>query len=125
MSDFNTCRINICTTDTFDCSFLTVESIGDKQIAKAIKKDPSIGKIIDGVVHEPPCRNKVVVQKFKIQNICDLQIKISKNKEAFLNLMAFTKQIPTFIATETSNQSKQSLEKFGYTFKENKVQSRW
>ena len=90
-------------------------------MAKSIRENPSKGKVFDGQIYESPCTQKGVVKKFKIQRICDLQSKMSENKEAFLKLMVFTKQSPIFKATETFIGAKEALELYNYTLKENEV----
>ena len=65
-----------------------------------IKRNPDIGKLVEGFVIDIPCSNKEVIKKFKIEPICSFHQKIIDNKKSFLKLMKFTKQCPVYAETE-------------------------
>ena len=52
------------------------------------------------------------IEKFEIEQICELLKKLSNDKEAFLNLMKFSKQSPIFLEDDKDFQI---AAKYGYT----------
>ena len=66
----------------------------------AIKRNPDNGKLVEGYVTDLPCSNIDIIQKFKIDPICNFHQKIIDNKHSFLKLMKFTKQCPVYTETE-------------------------
>ena len=86
-----------------------------------IKNESSIGKVIEIEVTAPPCEDEATVEKYRIESICNFLRNISSNKEAFLKLMKFTKQSPTYKEDHDEYDHSFNLEKYGYFFKNNNI----
>ena len=74
---------------------------------------------MEGSTNEPPCMDEEIIENFKIGPICKLQNDVSGQREAFLKLMKFTKQSPTFQENEEEFMSvfqsvNKSLSQYGY-----------
>ena len=92
----------------------------------SIRNNPSLGRLIEEVISEPPCTNKDIIKKLKIEKICILQKQISDNKEAFLKLMKFTKQSPIYLEEDEEYRTifqniNSTLQTFGYNWRKDKV----
>ena len=91
-----------------------------------IKNMRELGHMVEGYSTSPPCMSKKMAKKFKIDNICNFQKRISENKKAFVKLMTFTKQNSVYLADDKeyfSIFSDHSAEKYGYMSKNNRVRS--
>ena len=90
--------------------------------ANDVRKNQSLGILIEGEVIAPPCTDPTTVKKFKIDPICDFLKNVSHNKEAFLKLMIFTKQSPVILEEDDEYYSVFSNVdscKFGHSLKKN------
>ena len=87
--------------------------------AIAVRRNPSKGILIEGEVTAPPCSDPETVNNFKIEAICDFLNNVSRNNEAFLKLMKFTKQSPVFVEEYDEYFSIYSKvrNKFGFSLK--------
>ena len=111
---------------TIDCSKQHLNSIIPEQeshftMIDRIKKNSSIGKVIEIEATAPPCQDEATVEKYRIESICNFLRNISSNKEAFLKLMKFTKQSPTYIEDHDEYDNFINLEKYGYFSKNNDI----
>ena len=103
-------------------SFNLVENAFYEIQAIGVRNNPSLGILIEGEVTAPPCSDPETVKQFKIEPICDLIKTVSRQKEAFLKLMKFTKQSPVFMEEDDEYNSVFSnmvSAKFGYSLKKN------
>ena len=89
-----------------------------------IRNNSEIGHVIDLDMESngPPCLNLETVKKFNLEEVCHLHHKISRNKEAFLNLMKYTKQSPVYLedndeyqypSTNTNGYIMKNIERVG------------
>ena len=96
----------------------------------SIRKNPSVGKLIETDLTGPPCLLKETTKKFQIEPICNILKNVSRNdnRNAFLKLMKFTKQSPTYLlekAEYLSMFNNASAVSYGYSLKNNQVKVNW
>ena len=87
-----------------------------------IRKQPSYGEFLKGEAFDPPCTNHELIKRFKIESVCNFIASISKNQNAFLILMKYTKQSPVYLDEDNVNFSPVSTAaKFGFSAKTKQV----
>ena len=99
--DNNKKRVN-CSDPT---KFKNVTREIELEHVESLRKNPTSGRLVEGSINGPPCMNEGIIKKFKIDPICKMQKSVSDQKEAFLKLMKFTKQSPTFQETDEESAS--------------------
>ena len=85
----------------------------------SIRKNPSVGKLIETDLTGPPCLLKETTKKFQIEPICNILKNVSRNdnRNAFLKLMKFTKQSPVYQEDDEEYKSiykREELAEFGF-----------
>ena len=128
----NRCNITIVCSNRnrVNCSdpkkYILANKASEFTIVNEIKKNPELGKVIEGYITGHPCKNEDIVKRFKINSICNFHKKIKSNMEGFLKLMMFTKQNPLYLDTEEEYLSLfsdigRSLAKENYSYQKDKV----
>ena len=61
-----------------------------------LRKNPSLGKVIEEAISQPPCASKDIKKKFKIEKICNLHQQIREGVKNLLNIISAPVRLPTY-----------------------------